>query len=314
MTKYTFLLPAYKATFFEEALCSIKNQTYMDFKCIVSDDCSPDDLKSIFDRVCGGDHRFSFRRNEENMGIKNLVGHWNLLVSLCETEYFMMAGDDDLYLPGFLTSVNQLQEKYPEAGVIRSRSQYIDQNGEITDQDSVFPEYQDALTFLFYRYNCFFISGILNYAFRKDVIIKEKQFLDLPVAWAADEAAVISCSKYGICTTNDILTSMRISGINISCQRNPEISKLKIAAIKSFHEWLLDFIRDTCKADTILQKNKLESVLVNANKASLMSIVSYVNDLNLFERLKLLKELSSKEFIGKGFQTYKNMTLLIKGN
>ena len=72
-TKYTFLLPAYKPDFFEEALRSIKQQTYSDFKVLVSDDCSPHDLKSIFDKVCGDDERFAYRRNEENMGGKSLV-------------------------------------------------------------------------------------------------------------------------------------------------------------------------------------------------------------------------------------------------
>ena len=51
--KYTFLLPAYKPDFFEEALRSIKDQTYSDFKVLVSDDCSPHDLKSIYNNVCG---------------------------------------------------------------------------------------------------------------------------------------------------------------------------------------------------------------------------------------------------------------------
>ena len=78
--KYTFLVPSYKASFLEEALLSIKNQTFRDFKVLVSDDCSPENLKPIYDKVCGDDSRFSFRRNEENMGGKSLVSHWNLLV------------------------------------------------------------------------------------------------------------------------------------------------------------------------------------------------------------------------------------------
>ena len=53
MVKYTFLLPAFKPAFFEEALRSIKSQTYSDFKVLVSDDCSPHDLKFIYNKVCG---------------------------------------------------------------------------------------------------------------------------------------------------------------------------------------------------------------------------------------------------------------------
>ena len=47
-TRYTFLVPSYKASFLEEALESIKNQTYTDFKVLVSDDCSPENLKPIY--------------------------------------------------------------------------------------------------------------------------------------------------------------------------------------------------------------------------------------------------------------------------
>lgn len=73
MTKYTFLLPAFKPDFFEVALRSIKSQTLKNFKVLVSDDCSSHDLKSIYDKVCGDDVRFLYRRNEVNMGNNSLV-------------------------------------------------------------------------------------------------------------------------------------------------------------------------------------------------------------------------------------------------
>lgn len=311
MEKYTFLLPAYKAAFFEEALTSIKNQTFKDFLCIVSDDCSPEDLKSIFDRVCGNDKRFSYRRNEKNMGGKNLVTHWNLLMDLCETEYFMMAGDDDIYHPEFLSEVDKLQIKYPDAGVIRARSQYINKNGEITDQDSLFPEYQDSLTFLFNRFNSSYISGILNYAFRKDAMRLEKQFSEFPVAWFSDEASVIACSKYGICTTADILTSMRISGINISCQHNSAISRQKIEASIKFKEWVVDFINSNCRASTILDRNRLEFVNRNIRKFILMSLLNYSKDLSLCGRVQLYNRLKSLGFFESKGQRARYLVLVV---
>ena len=62
-TKYKFCLPAYKTRFLAEALNSIKSQTYTDFVCIVSDDCSPEDIKAVFDDMVGDDSRFFYRRN-----------------------------------------------------------------------------------------------------------------------------------------------------------------------------------------------------------------------------------------------------------
>ena len=131
MIKYTFLLPAYKPNFLEEALVSIKEQTYADFKVIVSDDCSPHDLKSIFEKTCGDDPRFVFRRNEKNMGGKSLVSHWNLLVDMCDTEYFVMASDDDVYEPTFLEGVDKLTQKYPKVDLIRARCKKINEKGDV---------------------------------------------------------------------------------------------------------------------------------------------------------------------------------------
>ena len=51
--RYTFLLPAFKARFFEEALLSIKNQTYKDFKVIPFSELTVeylDNYRSIYPR------------------------------------------------------------------------------------------------------------------------------------------------------------------------------------------------------------------------------------------------------------------------
>ena len=146
--KYTFLLPAYKVLFFEEALQSIKNQTYRDFKVIVSDDCSPENLKSIYDKVCGDDPRFIFRRNEENMGSKSLVSHWNMLVDMCDTEWLIMAGDDDVYEPTFLEEMDRLQVKYPNVDLLHARARVIDAEGEVVKLDSAYDEYVTQIEFL----------------------------------------------------------------------------------------------------------------------------------------------------------------------
>ena len=313
MPKYTFLLPAYKAKYFEEALSSIKNQTFKDFLCIVSDDCSPEDLLSIYNKVCGGDDRFSYRKNEKNIGGSNLVAHWNLLVDLCKTDYFMMSGDDDIYLPTFLEEVDKLQCKYPTAGVIRARSQYIDENGEITDQDSSYQEYLNAIGFLFYRYNSFYVSGILNCVFNKVVFLRESQFTDFPVAWFSDEAAIIACSSHGICTTSNILTSMRISGINLSSQKNKNIAKLKIQAVLFFTDWLKTFIDRHCAATNLLESNQLNAVLVSSDKYSSLCILAYTDSLSFIEKIKLYRKMVAGNYLKSVRHKVRFLVLLLLG-
>ena len=218
MTKYTFLLPAYKPNFLAEALESIKEQTYTDFKVIVSDDCSPHDLKSIFEKTCGDDPRFVFRRNEKNMGGKSLVSHWNLLVDMCDTEYFILASDDDVYEPTFLEEVDKLAKKYPEVDLIRARVKRFD-GKQILEEDSVRKEYESQIEFLFNSCSVVQIPCIGNYVFRKKALFKNG-FYELPLAWGSDEITTNEASINGVAITERIEFSFRWSGINISSMEN----------------------------------------------------------------------------------------------
>jgi len=107
--KYTFLMPAFKATFLREALDSILKQSYKDFRLIVSDDNSPFNIKEIIDEF--NDDRITYRRNEQNIGIDKLTDHWNILLELADSEYVILSPDDDIYSPDFLKSIDILTQK-----------------------------------------------------------------------------------------------------------------------------------------------------------------------------------------------------------
>lgn len=290
---YTFLLPAYKAKYLEQTLSSIKCQAYEGFKCIVSDDCSPENIKGIFEKVCGDDARFEYRRNVKNIGGSNLVTHWNLLVNMCDTEYLIMAGDDDLYMPEFLLKVDELRRKHPCVGVIRARPQYIDGDGEVTDQDSVMPEYMSALSFLFYRYANFFVSGLSNYVFRRSDLLKLNGFVDLPMAWGSDEATVIGCTLNGICSTSDVLESTRVSGINLSCKIDKQSLTLKINALIGLYLYVKSFINQHIHPTSLLEQNQLISVSERFPKDIQLSIIHYTPPLGIFEKIRLVKRLQN---------------------
>ena len=125
MAKYTFLLPAFKASYLNGMLESLKKQIFKDFKVIISDDCSPEDIYSICKPYLE-DQRFIYRRNEKNIGGRDLVIHWNLLLNLCDTDYCVMASDDDIYDEHFLEEIDKLTQKYPNVDLLRSRVLLID--------------------------------------------------------------------------------------------------------------------------------------------------------------------------------------------
>ena len=243
MVKYTFLLPAYKVKYLAEALQSIKSQTYTDFKVIVSDDCSPEDLKSIFDREVGGDSRFSYRRNDENMGSKSLVSHWNLLVDMCDTEYLIMASDDDIYAPNYLEEIDALTRKFPKVDVLRGRMAKMDGESVVFREDDPTPELLNVLEYLQRKYTTVLQAGLQNFTFKTDVLKSHGGFINFPLAWFSDDATVLECSGNGICITPDIVFKMRISGQNITCQRDRNIIDKKLIATMQFGDWVYPFIK-----------------------------------------------------------------------
>ena len=306
--KYTFLLPAYKTRFLEEALLGIKCQSFVDFLCIVSDDCSPEDVKGVFDKVCADDPRFTYRRTKKNFGADNLAVHWNSLVGLCDTEYFMVASDDDIYHPDFLMEIDKLVARYPDAGVVRARSQYIDSKGEVLKKDGLYDEHQDTLSYLYTRYNCSYIGGILNYAFRKEVFQKEKLFFEYPLAWFADDVAIIACSRYGICVTKDILTSMRISGSSISSSADRASALKKIYASVLFFNWSKIFLHQNCHPTNALTAMMLRDVTINVRKHSLDQVKLWTPALSFLQKTRILAMLVGNGYSKGGsecfFQTF----------
>lgn len=215
--KYTFLLPAYKAEYLEDAISSLLAQTYREFKVIVSDDNSPEDIKSIVDSFC--DNRIEYRKNEKNVGGLRLVEHWNLLLNLCDTEYLIVASDDDVYSAKFLENIDRLTTKYPQVNVLRARVQRINNNGEVTSQEDIFEECQGRIEALHSMFCSNYIGCVGNYVFRTDALKRTGGFADLPYAWFSDMQTVISMQEKGQANTNQILFSFRLSNINISSSR-----------------------------------------------------------------------------------------------
>lgn len=238
MVKYTFLLPAYKASYFEEALRSIKAQSYRDFKVQVSDDCSPEDLRSIFDRVCGDDPRFSYRRNAENLGGKSLVAHWNLLVDMCDTPWLIMASDDDVYAPRFLEEMDALQQRYPDVDLLRARVRNINDERETIAEDALYKEHVDELGFLYQKHFNNALRCIANYAFRTEVLRRKGGFVDFPLAWYSDDATAMMLAEHGAANTREMLFLFRSSTTSISSRSlSPKDAYKKASATVLFDKW-----------------------------------------------------------------------------
>lgn len=258
--KYTFLLPAYKAGYLKEAISSLLAQTYGEFKIIVSDDNSPEDIRSIVNSF--DDDRIEYRRNENNIGGLKLAEHWNLLLDLCDTEYLIVASDDDVYFDKFLENIDSLTIKYPLVNIFRARTQRINNDDEVTSQEDIFEEYQDRVAALHSMFCGNYIGCVGNYVFRTNALRQAGGFADLPYAWFSDMQTVISMQEKGQANTNQILFSFRLSDINISSSKqDKKVDSFKLKATISFDKWLSEYISLLPSPDGVLETNYIEGTL-----------------------------------------------------
>lgn len=215
--KYTFLMPAYKVAYLKDAIDSILSQSYPNFRLVVSDDCSPENLFSVINLY--DDERITYYRNEQNIGGRSLIEHWNLMLSYADSDYVILAPDDDIYNPLFLEEIDKLVKTYPTVNVLKARVQKIDENGDVIQRDRIYEEYVSQIENLFHQALPDHMSGIGNYVFKTSALKAMGGFVDYPLAWWSDVMTNLRLSEKGMAITKDILFTMRMSGISITTRK-----------------------------------------------------------------------------------------------
>lgn len=256
MTKYTFLLPAYKSKYLKESLESIIQQSYQNFNVLISDDCSPEDLNEIVNQF--SDPRIQYHRNSQNIGAERLVNHWNQLLEKTEAEYIIMASDDDIYEIDFLKEIDNLTQKYPQVNLLRARIRQINENGEPIYEDKLYPEFQNELEATL---SCPDLC-VANYVFKRTALVQAGGFMNFPYAMGSDTATALMMSDNGLATTSDILFNYRISNTQIShASKNKIMDRGKMKAALQFHTWLYTHIKNLNYDKTLLNQLKVKSYI-----------------------------------------------------
>lgn len=302
--KYTFLLPAYKARYFDEALRSIQRQTYRDFLVLISDDCSPEDLRSIAEPYLQ-DPRFAYRRNERNIGGRDLVKHWNLLLSLAKEEYVIIASDDDVYEPHFLEKIDALTAKYPFADIIRSRIREINVQGEPIWEDTIYMEFQCELEAV-----CSYPTVCMgNNVFKRSALNSAGGFVAFPYGMGSDNATVMMMSKNGMANTHEILFNFRISDIQISnTSKKKDVNEWKLKAALDFHTWMNDYIATINYEHTLLNETKMHDFINNHIRRGFVHCSRlYFGSLGIKEFISLYKRLNAMQC----FERFANKALFV---
>ncbi|QSF13945.1 UDP-glucose 4-epimerase GalE [Mycoplasma sp. Mirounga ES2805-ORL] len=89
----TLLVPVYNAkSYFEKTLLSILNQNENNFKVVICDDSSTDGTYDFVKSKVANDPRFKVIKTDKNLGLGAVR---DILISHCDTKYFMFLDDDD---------------------------------------------------------------------------------------------------------------------------------------------------------------------------------------------------------------------------
>ena len=312
--KYTFLMPSYKAKYFKAALDSILAQTYTDYQVIISDDNSPENLDKLVEEYSSNKNfpKIKYIKGKNNIGGKDLVLHWNKILNYCNSEYIIMASDDDIYHPNFLEKIDELSIKYPEVDVLRARTMRIDLNGNPTSKEDIFDEKQTGIEAIHSIFCGNYIGCIGNYVFKTSSIQEAGGFIYMPYAWFSDLLTVANhiISK-GQTNTKDILFQFRISNQNISnIKHNKEVEKEKLLATIKTDQWLSSFF-ETIKVNDSFE-DRLKNDSITAYKHRIYGQCGdYSWAIPFYKWVKIYKQLKqNKYFSAKSFFKYFSLSII----
>lgn len=290
---FSFVLPVYKGLFLKEAIQSILNQSYQNFELIIVNDCSPDNITEIVGTF--NDSRIRYYENPENIGGKDLVKQWNHSLSFAQGKFILMAGDDDVYSPNFLTEAYTLFQKYPQADILRGRVQEINFLNQIINIDFQSAEYISFWDFLLLEKHI--IPCIGNYIFKRKKLI-QTGFISFPLAWWSDRATAILYAFNGMLITKNIAYSFRKSNIHISAKKDKYSIYKKIKATSEYFYWLKKTITPQYFKDKdmgiaqITYHKQFES-----NHLYFHSISKLILSLNIYDFFVVLNKIKQEKLI-----------------
>lgn len=286
------VIPYFKLNFFELTLKSLANQTDKRFKVYIGNDASPENPAEILAKY-QNNFDYEYHIFQDNLGGKSLTQQWERCLDLTKNEkWVLFLGDDDTLGENCVSDFYENLEKINNENckVVRFATVVVNENDKVISKEYVHPEIELATDFLIRHIKGGTRSTLSEYIYQKNSI-KQKGFLNLPLAWYSDVLAVLEFSDFGkIFTINSSLVSFRMSGVNITTKTD-NLSVKDYATFKYYY-YLLNEKSENFNA---LQKQvlyrKLEENLAYNKKNSevwMMFLSLYVKRMNIKRGFQLL--------------------------
>jgi glycosyltransferase involved in cell wall biosynthesis len=190
-----------------EAIDSVMAQVCGDWMLVVLDNASTDRTPQILSRY--SDKRICVRRFEVRVDI---ISSWKRIsetlgTDLLRFDFMTILGHDDLFLPNFLSSIEELVEKYPEAGLYLTHFWLIDSIGKMIRPCKPIPETESYSDFLLARMWGLRDSFGTGYVFRPYHFLSIGGMPELPSLLYADDLLFSRLSQKSMKATSSAFSS-----------------------------------------------------------------------------------------------------------
>src|SRR2546423_4977854 len=116
MSKYSIILPVRNGgEYVKECIQSILSQSLNDFNLIVLDNCSNDGTTEWIEQL--NDERIVLHKADRPLTIEE---NWARILKVPKNEFITMIGHDDLLSTNYLTVMDDLIRKYPDASLYQT--------------------------------------------------------------------------------------------------------------------------------------------------------------------------------------------------
>ena len=299
MEQIDILLATYNGEkYLKEQIDSILNQTYSNFRLLISDDCSKDGTRKILEEYEKKDNRIKVFYQEKNLGY---VKNFEFLLKNVENKIFALSDQDDVW------NENKVENTYNKLKETNSDLVFTDLEVVNQDLNMICPSFNDYMLLsrkinkcinsyeLEYLYNC--ITGC--------TLMAKDSFLDKVLPIPMDSKYVIHDSWLGlIYAIYGKITYLNEKTIKYRQHGNNQVGTDKIS-----HKFTkLNDVRDLF----IDVKFKLFNTYVNNKEVFDLKLQKQNEEaLEYFKLLKNKKYFNFKKW-GLFFKIYKNETFKYK--
>ena len=192
MDKIDILMATYNGEkYLKEQLDSILNQTYSNFRLLISDDCSKDRTREILKEYEQKDNRIKVFYQETNLGY---VKNFEFLLNQVESDIYALSDQDDVWLP------KKIEKTYNK--MMETNSDLVFTDLEVVNEnlETIYPSYNDFMN-LYRKIKENKDSYLMEYLYNTITgctLMSKKSFLDKILPIPTDSKYVIHDSWIGL--------------------------------------------------------------------------------------------------------------------